>query len=435
MKKVELMAPAKNIKSIKAGLKFADSFYFGAKEFNMRAQADNFTKEELDRAVRLCHDNGLKAYLTTNILIYENELNDILQTIEYANGINFDAVIVHDIAAIQYAKDIGIPFHISTQANISNSMSAKFYEDLGASRLILARECSLERIKEIKGKLSKAELEVFVHGAMCTSISGRCYFSQDVCGSEEFSANRGRCVQPCRRQWRVIDEENNEYIYDGERFLNSRDLCAIELIPEMIDAKIDAFKIEGRMRDPHYVEVTTKIYRQAIEAYYNGSFSTDSKKMVGKWIYELKKEYNRGFTTGFYVKRVTQEDQQHKSPTNLSHWRLIKMGTITGYSKNQKEAKVQLNNGRIRKGMVVLIQGGAGSDTYFNQKITSIEIDGSKVESTSKATENNPFDVWINVDEGVRPNKIDHIYIFTEKTYKHRMSKKPKKKKADYYKL
>lgn len=435
MKKVELMAPAKNIKSIKAGLKYADSFYFGAKEFNMRAQADNFSREGLARGVSMCHDNGLKAYLTTNILIYEDELNGFLQLLEYAKSINFDAVIVHDIAAIEFAKDVGIPFHISTQANISNSVSAKFFEKLGASRLILARECSLKKIKEIKSKLGKAEVEVFIHGAMCSSISGRCYFSQDVCGSEKFSANRGRCVQPCRREWRVIDEKNNEYIYDGVRFLNSRDKCAIELIPEMIEAKIDAFKIEGRIRDPHYVEVTTKIYRDAIEAYYKGTFSTTSKKMVGKWIYELKKEFNRGFTKGFFEKRATQEDQQHKSPTNLSHWRLIKMGSIISYSKKDKRAKVELNNGILREGMVVNIQGGPDSETYFNQTIKFIEVNGKSVQSTEKGLENNPIEVWINIDESVRSNKQDHIYIFTERTYKHRQDKKPKKKKTDYYKL
>jgi putative protease len=436
LKKVELLAPAKNLKAIKAGLKYADSFYFGARQFNMRMKADNFSPEDLSKAVKLVHDNGKKVFLVTNILIYENELDLLAKHLENAKKLEFDAVILHDISAIEYAKDIGIPFHISTQANISNSASAKFYEKLGAERLILARECSLKQIKEIKSKLTKAEIEVFVHGAMCSSISGRCYFSMDVCGSSEFSANRGRCVQPCRRQWKVIDEENNEFLYDGQRFINSRDLCMIEFIPEIIDAGIDAMKIEGRMREPHYVEVVTKIYREAIDEYYNGNFSINSKKKVGKWIFELKKVYNRGFTNGFYFNRPTEKDQQHKSPTNLSHWRLIKMGSVVSYSNRDKKAKIILNNGILRRGMEILIQGGHGSDsnTYLRQKVYFIEINGKRVNSTPKANEKKPITIKIKVNKPVSSGKKDEIFLFTDKTYKRRLDKKTKKKN-DYYKL
>jgi putative protease len=436
MKKVELLAPAKNLKSIKAGLKYADSFYFGAKKFNMRMQADNFSEEEMGNAIKLCHDNGKKAYFTSNILVYENELSDLLKSIDYAHKIGFDAVIINDIAAMNYAKEIGIPFHVSTQQNISNSVAARFFENLGAERLILARECSLEQIKEIKSKLTKAEIEVFVHGAMCTSISGRCYFSMDCSGSDEYSANRGRCTQPCRREWRLIDDQNNEYLYDGVRFLNSRDLCAIEFIPEMINAKIDAFKIEGRMREPYYVEVVTKAYREAIDAYYDGSFSLESKKMVGKWIFELKKVYNRGFTNGFYFKRATQEDQQHKSPTNLSHWRMIKLGPILEYSKSSKRAKVLLENGSIQNGLWVLVEGDDESDTYFHQIIKYIEFDGKKIFATKNASEKKPIYVWINMEKPVLDNKKDSLYVFTDKTYGNRedLTEEPKKK-SDYYKL
>ena len=147
-----------------------------------------------------------------------------------------DAIIAHDLAAIRFAKRQKMKFHISTQANISNVESAKFFENLGAERLILARELSLEQIKLIKHHLSNTEIECFVHGSMCTSISGRCYFSATICDSEEYSANRGNCVQPCRRQWRVIDDEKNEFIYDGQLFLNTKDLCMIEHIPKLIQS-------------------------------------------------------------------------------------------------------------------------------------------------------------------------------------------------------
>ncbi|MCP4760648.1 MAG: U32 family peptidase [archaeon] len=436
MERVELLAPAKNMKSIKAGLKYADAFYFGAKKLNMRMQADNFSEEDLARAVKLCHDSGKKAYFVSNILIYENELKDLNQSLEYAYSQEFDAAIVNDLSAIELCIEIGIPFHVSTQQNISNSKAAQFFEKLGAQRIILARECSLKQIKEISSKLKKAEIEAFVHGAMCTMISGRCYFSMDTCNGEN-SANRGRCVQPCRREWTVTDNETNEYIYDGVRFLNSRDMCMIEYIPEMIDAGIVSFKIEGRMREPHYVDIVTKYYREAIEAYYNGTFS---KKMVGKWIFELKKVYNRGFTHGFYLKRVTEEDQQHRSPTNLSHWRLIKMGDIIGYSKKDKKnkkAKIKLTNGILKNGLDLLIKGNSESETYFHQKIRNIELNnGQKVNVTKKATEQNPLNVWININKPVRSNKTDSIFIFTDKTYKHRLDKSSKKKKkSDFYKL
>ncbi|MHA1340942.1 MAG: peptidase U32 family protein [Promethearchaeota archaeon] len=431
-KKVELLAPAKNLKAIKAGIKYADSFYFGSKKFNMRIQADNFTKADLIEAVKMLHNSDKKAYFVSNILVYENELNQVREEIILSKKIGFDAVIVNDIAAIEIAKEIGIPFHVSTQQNISNSVSARFFEKLGAERLILARECSLEQIKEIKSKLTKAEIEVFVHGAMCTSVSGRCYFSMNVCGSDKYSANRGRCVQPCRRQYRVIDEENNEYIYDGVRFMNSRDLCMIEFIPEMIEAKIDAFKIEGRMRDPIYVEIVSKIYREAIEAYYSGEFSTDSKKKVGKWIYELKKAYNRGFTHGFYFKRPTEEDHQHKSPTNLSHWRLIMLGKILSYEKGKKQAKIKLENGYLKTGMDIIVQGISGSNTYFHQKIKKIIFNGKIIQKTQKATKNKPIIVFIPMDEVVEAKK-DRIYIFTDKTYEKR--KKSIVNKEEYYKF
>jgi U32 family peptidase len=227
MSKVRLLAPAKNFKVIQASYPFVDAFYFGVRSFNMRMQADNFELGELPSVLKFLHEHALKGVLATNILIYENELGQLREVIEKARTAAIDAVIVNDLATVQIAKELGVPFHISTQCNVSNSVAALFYEKLGAERIILARECSLEQIKEIKAKLHTTEVEVFVHGAMCTSVSGRCYFSQDLCGTPEKSANRGRCEQPCRRQWWVYDETNKAYIYDGQRFLNSRDLCMI----------------------------------------------------------------------------------------------------------------------------------------------------------------------------------------------------------------
>ncbi|MFX0075511.1 MAG: peptidase U32 family protein [Candidatus Hermodarchaeota archaeon] len=414
MVRVELLAPAKNLKAIKAASKYADSVYFGIERFNMRMRSENIALQDLGRITKYCHNNNLKAYLTTNILVYDNELDLLRTAIKKSKEEGVDAVIVHDLAAIEIAKELDIPFHISTQCNVSNSLSARFYEKLGAERIILARELSLEKIKEIKRNLHKSEVEIFIHGAMCTSISGRCYFSQDICGTEEKSANRGSCIQPCRRRWWVREESGAEYIYDGVRFMNSRDLCTVAYLPQLIESNVDAFKIEGRMRHPHYVEIVTKIYREAIDAYYESNFT---KKKVGRWVTELKKVYNRGFTPGFYFKRVTEDDHQHKSPANLSHFRYIKLGKVDSYDAEKKLAIISLTNGYLTKNDDIIILG-QNTDTYLHQKAKEIIYDGELVEKTPYGTRSKKIRAKLRVDEEVVGNGEDIVYIFTDKTYK-----------------
>ena len=416
MKKVELLSPAKNLKSIKAASQYADSVYFGIEKFNMRVRAKNIALENINKVVDFCHKVGLKAYLATNILVYDSELNYLREIIEKGKEAGIDAFIVHDIAAIEIAKEMGVEFHISTQCNISNSLSARFYEKLGAERLILARELSLEKIKEIKRNLTKSEIEIFIHGAMCTSISGRCYFSQDICGTEAKSANRGNCIQPCRRRWWVREESGAEYIYDGVRFMNSRDLCTIAYIPELIESKVDAFKIEGRMRHPHYVEIVTKTYREAIEAYYDGTFT---KKKAGRWVTDLKKVYNRGFTPGFYFKRMTEEDNQHKSPSNLSHYRYIKVGQVEKYNSKTGFANITLNNGYLTQNDDIIIMGN-NTDTYIHQMAKIIKFKGKEVNKTPRGTKEKPLLAELKVNGKVISNGEDIIYIFTDRTYKKR---------------
>lgn len=413
MKKVELLAPARNLKAIKAAMNYADSVYFGIENFNMRMRSQNFSLDDLNSVVDFCHNNDLKAYLATNILIYDNELDFLRRVMESAKIAGVDAVIVHDLAAVEIAKQYDLRFHMSTQCNISNTLSARFYEKLGASRLILARELSLEKIKEIKKNLTTAEIEVFIHGAMCTSISGRCYFSQDICGNEADSANRGMCIQPCRRRWWVREESGAEYLYDGVRFMNSRDLCTIAYIPQLIEANIDSFKIEGRMRHPHYVEIVSKVYREAIDAYFAGDFT---EKKAGRWVTELKRVYNRGFTTGFYFKRATEEDQQHKSPSNLSHYRYIKVGTVEGYDAKSKIATIKLFNGYISKDDDIIIMGKE-TDTYLHQTAGIIKEEGKEVMKSKRSTKQNENTIELLVNEPVVGEGKDKVYIFTDKTY------------------
>ena len=217
----ELLVPIQDWNSLKVVTGLADAIYFGVKHYNMRKKAKNFERKDLNKISEFCHSQNppIQAYLTTNILIYDAELQDLERLILEAKDSEIDAIIAHDLAVIRLAKQNNIKFHISTQANVSNIEAAKFFEGLGAERIILARELSLQQIKLIKHLLKTTKIECFIHGSMCTSISGRCYFSAAICDSEEFSANRGNCVQPCRRAWRVIDDESNEFIYDGQFFL------------------------------------------------------------------------------------------------------------------------------------------------------------------------------------------------------------------------
>jgi putative protease len=412
MKKVELMCPAKNLKSIKSALGNADAVYFGVQVLNMRMMADNFKLEELPKIVKFCHENNIRTYLTTNVIIYEHEIEVLSQVLDHAAAANIDAVIVHDVGAIELAKEKNLDFHISTQASISNSMSAKYYENLGAKRLILARELSLEQIREIKKKLKKTEIETFVHGAQCTSISGRCYFSAEILNSPEFSANRGKCIQPCRRRWIVTDDTGKSFFYDGVYFLNTKDLCMIEYIPQLIEANIDAFKIEGRIRDPLYVEITSKCYREAIDSYYTGNFI---KEKVENWIKELKKVYNRGFSTGFYFGPPQATEIERDISGNVSEFRKREIGKVLSYYRDKKAAKILLTWGQLKVGDEVIIMG-INTDTYLRQKITSLQKKKKMITETNVASKENHITVGILVDSPVKEN--DRVYILEKYAYK-----------------
>ena len=385
----------------------ADAIYFGVKNYNMRAKAKNFDRDDIGSVVKFCHKQKppIKAYLTTNILIYDNELEDLENLIALAKKGNIDGIIAHDLAAIRFAKKKGVKFHISTQANVSNVESAKFYEALGAEMIILARELSLKQIRLIKHHLNKTKIECFVHGSMCTSISGRCYLSATICGSEEFSANRGNCVQPCRREWRVIDDEKNEFIYDGQMFLNAKDLCMIQYIPELIEANIDAFKIEGRMKDPIYIETVASCYREAIDSYFDSTFS---KEKVQDWLNRLNQVYNRGFHTGFYFQRPTIEDVELEKRGNVSPYKKHYLGRILSFDKSSMTANilVEIKEFNLKLGDEIII---SGDDTYHHQKIKHMLFKGEKIKNIYKKSFDNPFKVNMRLSKEVK--KEDKIYI------------------------
>jgi len=403
----ELLAPVQDWNSLKEVIEIADAIYFGVKEYNMRQKARNFERKDLNRIVQYCqnHDPMIKTYLTTNILVYDSELQDLEKLIAEAKKARIDAIIVHDLAAIRFAKKLKMDFHISTQANVSNIESAKFYEDLGAQRIILARELSLEQIRLIKHHLSKTEIECFIHGSMCTSISGRCYFSATINDSEEFSANRGNCIQPCRREWRVIDDRNNEFIYDGQMFLNAKDLCMIEYIPELIHANIDAFKIEGRMKDPFYIKTVTQCYRDAIDSYYDNTYTEDK---VEYWLKKLTKVYNRGFHTGFYFNRPTIEDIQLDIRGNASPYKRHYLGHVLSFDQKSMTANIliEIKEFTLRLGDEIII---IGKDSSHHQKIKHMVFKGDKIKSIKKKRYDNPFKINMRVNKEV--NEKDKIYI------------------------
>lgn len=275
----------------------ADAVYFGIDKLNMRAKADNFTLRQLPAVVKYCHRHKVKAYLTLNTIVYEHELNQLDRIILAAKKAGIDMIIAWDYAVIERCKKIKIPFCVSTQASLSNSEALKFIKRTGARRVVLARECPLSDIRKIRKK-TKLELEAFIHGAMCIAVSGRCFLSHDMFGK---SANRGECYQSCRREYEMKDTRLDHSIVVGKDYiLSSKDLCTIEFIDQLIEAGIDAFKIEGRKRSPEYVATTVSVYRRAIDLHYEKKLSDKIKNQL---LDELKTVYHKGFTDGFYFQK------------------------------------------------------------------------------------------------------------------------------------
>jgi putative protease len=382
---MELLAPCHSLPTLKAAVKAgANAVYFGVKDFNMRMNAGNFELEELPGVVDYCHDNEVKAYLTLNVVVYEDELGDVKRLLLKAKESGVDAVIVHDLSVLKMAKDLGLECHVSTQANISNSAGVNAYADLGAARVILARELSLKQIKEVV-KNSRIPIEVFVHGAMCVSISGRCFLSQAIYFK---NANRGECLQPCRQAW-TVKGEDGELVYDGERFLNAKDLCMIEHVPELIESGVKALKIEGRMRDANYVSTVTQCYREALDEF--------NKDKIEGWKERLSKVFNRGFCTGFYYSRPDAEVNLESSG-NLSPYKKIEAGRVTNYFKKPGVAEISLTCSSIGLGDEVLIEGG---NNFLKQIINSLEVDKKKVNKAVKGSK-----VGLKVNEEVKKGSI-----------------------------
>ena len=304
---IELISPAGDWTCLRTALQAgANAVYFGAEGYNMRAASRSFSPEELPEVAKACREHGAKTYLALNTLIYDNEIDGMLDTVAAAKAAGIDAVICWDMAVVEACRAEEMPFHLSTQASVSNYAAVRHYAALGASMIVLARELTLEQVKFITDSIRRdnlpTKIECFVHGAMCVAVSGRCFMSQDLFGK---SANRGECLQPCRRKYRVTDTDEKFELDLGEDYVMSpKDLCAIEFIDELIDAGITGFKIEGRNRSPEYVQLATSSYRKAIDACLAENNTPESRLRFRKTAEALKENlarvYNRGFSEGFW---------------------------------------------------------------------------------------------------------------------------------------
>lgn len=345
MQKMELLAPAGNMDKLKMALLYgADAVYLGGKSFGLRAFSDNFSLEEMEEAVRYAHGLGKKVHVTVNIFPHNADLTGLPEYLTSLRDIQVDAVLIADPGIFSLARQIvpDLPIHISTQANVTNWASAKFWHDAGAKRVVMAREVSLKDVKAIHDKVP-VELEGFVHGAMCISYSGRCLLSNYF--TENRDSNRGQCVQCCRFKYNVVEEKRpGQYfpVMEDERgtyIFNSKDLYLLPYLPDLYDAGLCSLKIEGRMKSVHYVATVVKVYRQAIDAYER---DPEHFRVLPEWIEELEKISHRPYTRGFSVSRPTEADQVYSHSSNTQTHEFI--GLVRSYDAERKLAWIEQRN-------------------------------------------------------------------------------------------
>ena len=360
-KKIELMAPAGNFESLQAAIdNGADSVYFGVEQLNMRARASiNFTLDDLPEIAQRCNQKEVRSYLTLNTIIYDHDLSIVKTLLNAAKGAGITAVIAMDQAVIAMARQIGMEVHISTQINITNIETLKFYA-LFADTIVLSRELSLRQVKKIAQQIEKdqvkgpsgrlIEIEIFGHGALCMAVSGKCYMSLHAYNS---SANRGACKQNCRKKYTVIDQETGvEMEIDNEYIMSPKDLCTIDILDQVADAGISVLKIEGRGRAPEYVAKVIKTYREAIDSIADGTYSKD---MVPNWMAELEKVYNRGFWNGYYLGQKMGEWSD--GPGSAATQKKVYIGKGMHFFPKTNIAEFKLEAFDVSVGDIILITG------------------------------------------------------------------------------
>lgn len=390
-KKPLLLSPVGSFESLHAAIRGgADAIYFGVEQLNMRTKSiPTITIDDIAEVADICKQNAIKAYLTLNTVVYDYDMQLARKIITECKIQGIDAVIASDFAVFEMCKSIGMPLHISTQSNVSNIESVAFFAQM-ADVVVLARELTLKQVSHITSEIKRRDLrgvsgdlmkiETFVHGALCMAVSGKCYLSLH---EKNASANRGACVQNCRRPYQVTDlETGNELLIDNEYIMSPKDLCTIEFVDELMDAGIDVFKIEGRSKSAEYVYTTTKSYREAIDAVIDGSYT---KEKIQTWLHELDKVYNRGFWEGYFMGRKLGE--WTKNPGSIATEKKIYLAKATKYYPNINVAEFLLETGTIRTGEELMIIGrNTGSDKIILEELIVNGVKQSEANKGDKIT-------------------------------------------------
>ena len=408
------MSPAGNWACLRAALRAgADAIYFGLRGLNMRSNYRNFIPSEMRRIAAECHEKGARAYLALNTIIYENELAKVDGILKSALDAGIDAVICWDMAIVHKAAKLNLPVFLSTQMSVSNSESlALFYRTFGIRRFVLARECSLAHIQAMRRSLKKLlgaeaqniELEVFAHGAMCVSVSGRCFLSQDRFGK---SGNRGECIQPCRREYKITDAEGEISFRLGNNYLLSpEDLCTMPFLDQLLATGVASLKIEGRARTPEYVSTVTAAYRRAIDFYFENKrkadFQTDFAALKTELTGELDGAYHRGLSSGFFMGEPVGQWTTGRGSRATKSKKLV--GEVMNYYRKAGAAEIQVRNAGFTIGDELLIQGPTTG--LVRLKVDSIQIEHEARQSALRGER-----VALGVPEQVRPR--DRVFVVT----------------------
>ncbi len=387
MERIELLAPAGSLEKLKFAVLYgADAVYIGGEAFSLRTAAENFSVEEIREGVEFAHKRGVKVYIALNVIPHNDDVEKIVEAAKVAHSLKVDAAIVADLGTIIALREKvpGLDIHVSTQANIVNTATATAFYKLGAKRVVLARELSMEEIKEIRSKTPVGlELEMFVHGAMCVSYSGRCLLSNYMISRD---SNSGACAQPCRWNYHLMEERRpGEYypVYEDEKgtyIFNSKDLCLIEYLPQIIDAGVTSLKIEGRVKTEYYVASVVKAYREAIDAYYrDGSYYEFNPELME----ELKKVSHRRYCTGFFEGKTTAESQVYETSSYVRNYDLV--GVVKDYDEETGIATIEQRNRFFRGEELEIIQPMIPGFMKFNADYMTDEK-GFEINSAPHAT-------------------------------------------------
>ena len=385
-KDIEIMAPAGSYESLIAAIQGgADSVYFGAEQLNMRAaSSNNFTIDDLRKIVSICKKNGIKSYITVNVVVYDHEIEQMHRIIDAAVESGISAVIASDLSVINYAFSKGIEVHLSTQLNITNIESLKFYSQW-ADVAVLARELNLDQVRYIYNNIREqnirgpkgdlVRIEMFAHGALCMAVSGKCYLSLH---ENNKSANRGECYQTCRKSYIATNRESGyELEIDNEYMMSPKDLCTIGFLDKLIDAGVRVLKIEGRARSAEYVREVTSCYNEAVIALEDGTYSREKTDV---WRERLSTVFNRGFWDGYYLGQKLGEWNTNYGSSATK--RKIYIGKITNYFNKLNVAEIKLENGDLSKGDTILVTGPTTGAIYY--EVDEIRVDLKVTEKALK---------------------------------------------------